>query len=275
MLKWAAHVRTILFVPPLSDPPNNSKMASANTVSPQVACAPYQTHFHVHPTLTSLFAVHSHVCVFSANDVATRSTTSWDACAPSSVSTSSPTDAGSTSLCNDFDWNSAAGCPTSVGRSPSRTWSPWASISLHPSNAAASSPHIAWDLAWHRSWRFHLAPTHPCGARWMCGLRASTPTDKRECASVDSLKCMFGLAVTWVVSCSKQGLKGNKWSDTLIVWLERTVNGQDLTEPRFVLWLLRLHMFLKTLWLMRSCPQKVCSVPVSHAFWCDFCGFQG
>ena len=39
-----------------------------------------------------------------------------------------------------------------------------------------------------------LEPTHPCGARWMCGLRASTPTDKRVCASVDSLKCISVLS---------------------------------------------------------------------------------
>ena len=61
----------------------------------------------------------------------------------------------------------------------------------------------------------HVASMHhtiPCwgGARWMCGLRASTPTDKRVCASVDSLKCISVPPFTWVVSCSKQGLNGNK-----------------------------------------------------------------
>ena len=112
-----------------------------------------------------------------------------------------------------------------------------------------------------------------CAIMWYsfmpCCILGEAPRDgeARRC-------CLHWCASWWIESGKMTHIRTSSltWNHTLIVWLERTVNGQDLTEPRFVLWL--PHMFLKTVWLMRTCPQKVCSVPMRHAFWCDFCGFQ-
>ena len=57
-----------------SDPPNNSKLASAYTFSHRWH-VPLITLFKVHSSLNLLFAVYRHVCLLSANHVATRSTT--------------------------------------------------------------------------------------------------------------------------------------------------------------------------------------------------------